>query len=198
MLFFTADHHFYHANIIRYCKRPFQSVEEMNDEMFKRWNEFVSPSDTVYYLGDFSLARRPVELFLPRLNGEKHLIMGNHDLCHPLHKKRAERYVEVYMSLGFKSLTLDASIEIAGRNVYLNHMPYQNAEHIEYENLETTKGATPRYNQFRPIDDGRVLLHGHVHEKWKINKNMINVGVDVWNFYPVPVTEIEQMIKILF
>ena len=81
MIFFTSDHHFYHTNIIKYCNRPFQSVEEMNEEMVKRWNSVVNPGDTVYYLGDFSLAKRPVEVFVPRLNGEKHFIMGNHDVC---------------------------------------------------------------------------------------------------------------------
>ncbi len=41
MIFFSADHHFYHANIIRYCSRPFNSVEEMNEEMIARWNSTV-------------------------------------------------------------------------------------------------------------------------------------------------------------
>ena len=65
MIFFTSDHHFYHSNIIKYCQRPFHSVEEMNEEMIRRWNSVVGVDDTVYYLGDFSLAKRPVELFAP-------------------------------------------------------------------------------------------------------------------------------------
>lgn len=83
MIFFTSDHHFCHANIIKYCKRPFESVDQMNEEMVRRWNEVVGDEDTVYYLGDFSLAKQAVELFARRLNGEKHFIMGNHDACHP-------------------------------------------------------------------------------------------------------------------
>lgn len=42
MIFFTSDHHFSHANIIRYCNRPFASAEEMNQELIRRWNQTVS------------------------------------------------------------------------------------------------------------------------------------------------------------
>jgi calcineurin-like phosphoesterase family protein len=173
MIFFTSDHHFYHANIIKYCKRPFQSVEEMNEEM-------------VYYLGDFSLAKRPVELFAPRLNGDKHFIMGNHDACHPCNKKKAEAALHVYLDVGFKMIGLESLIEIGGQKVRLHHMPYGVVGDQSYEQ---------KHQNFRPRDDGMWLLHGHVHEKWKVKDRMINVGVDVWDFYPVPIGEIENLIN---
>jgi calcineurin-like phosphoesterase family protein len=47
-IFFTADQHFGHKNIIKYCNRPFSSVEEMNKVMIDRWNEIVGKEDTVY------------------------------------------------------------------------------------------------------------------------------------------------------
>jgi calcineurin-like phosphoesterase family protein len=50
-----------------------------------------------------------------------------------------------------------------------------------------------RYSQFRPIDKGQWLLHGHVHEKWLHRKRMINVGVDVWNFTPVSEAQITEL-----
>lgn len=59
--------------------RPFSNAEEMNEEMVRRWNSVVSPSDTVYHLGDVVINKK----FLPilnRLNGKKKLIMGNHDI----------------------------------------------------------------------------------------------------------------------
>lgn len=71
-VYFTADHHFSHANIIPYAYRPFASAEEMNGEMIRRWNETVSPEDAVYHLGDFALASAErIAEFLARLNGYK-------------------------------------------------------------------------------------------------------------------------------
>ena len=53
-IFFTSDLHFGHANIIKYDSRPFNSISHMDEELIKRWNESVSPNDTVYILGDIS------------------------------------------------------------------------------------------------------------------------------------------------
>lgn len=78
-IFFTSDTHFGHKNIIRYCNRPFSSVEEMDVAMIERWNEVVGPSDTVYHLGDFSINNQSAQKYVGRLNGEIHLILGNHD-----------------------------------------------------------------------------------------------------------------------
>lgn len=80
-VYFTSDTHFGHANIIRYCNRPFSSAEEMDEVLVARWNEVVRPDDQVWHLGDFSMrthGRRLRELF-HRLNGSKHLVIGNHD-----------------------------------------------------------------------------------------------------------------------
>ncbi|HAR41171.1 MAG TPA: hypothetical protein DCS07_00820 [Bdellovibrionales bacterium] len=73
MIYFTADHHFSHKNIIKYCGRPFQSAEEMNAVMIQRWNETVQPGDTVFYLGDFSLGIQSVLEILPILNDKSTL-----------------------------------------------------------------------------------------------------------------------------
>ena len=81
MVFFTSDTHFNHANIIKYCTRPFSSVEEMNREIIARWNAVVGPEDTVYHLGDFAMGR-PSEMpaIYHQLNGaRKILIRGSHD-----------------------------------------------------------------------------------------------------------------------
>lgn len=78
-LFFTADQHFGHKNIIKYCNRPFSSVEEMNKVMVDRWNEVVGKDDEVYVAGDFIWDKRLCSEIPQLLNGEIHLIPGNHD-----------------------------------------------------------------------------------------------------------------------
>jgi len=189
MIFFTSDHHFGHSNIIKYCSRPFVSVEEMNHEMIRRWNSVVKPEDTVYYLGDFSLVLEPVRAIAPQLNGRKILIMGNHDRCHPLNsKKRVTEAEPIYRESGFTELLLETTLDIAEQQVRLCHFPHASEPDSERYN----EGSMKKY---RPQDNGDWLLCGHIHEKWKTKNKMINVGVDVWDFYPVPISEIERLIS---
>jgi len=81
MLFWTADTHFGHANIIRLCNRPYDSVEEMDESLIVNWNTSVGPDDDVYHLGDFAFRGDPNRTrdIFARLNGRKRLIIGNHD-----------------------------------------------------------------------------------------------------------------------
>ncbi|MCB9755629.1 MAG: metallophosphoesterase [Myxococcales bacterium] len=68
--FFTSDHHFGHANIIRYCARPFAHADAMDEALIKRWNERVGDDDVVYHLGDFTLRnKRFARLMFSRLRG---------------------------------------------------------------------------------------------------------------------------------
>ena len=80
---FISDTHFFHDNIIKYCNRPFADAEEMNETMVQRWNERVKPGDKVYHLGDVGLGFKgdesKIAALLGRLNGQKRLIVGNHD-----------------------------------------------------------------------------------------------------------------------
>ena len=57
---FTANEHYGHANIIRYCNRPFTSVDEMDTEIIQRHNEIVKPKDVVIHAGDFTLSKKPI------------------------------------------------------------------------------------------------------------------------------------------
>jgi calcineurin-like phosphoesterase family protein len=80
MLWFTADTHFGHANIIPYCQRPFASVQEMDEQMVARWNALVSPDDTVYHLGDFTLKGwNGFAAYVQKLNGQLCILPGSHD-----------------------------------------------------------------------------------------------------------------------
>jgi calcineurin-like phosphoesterase family protein len=84
-VFLTSDTHFGHVNICNFTNydgspvRPWDSVEEMDEEMVKRWNDTVGPKDKVYHLGDVVINRKSLQI-LDRLNGDKVLIKGNHDI----------------------------------------------------------------------------------------------------------------------
>lgn len=77
---FTSDTHFGHANIIRFSNRPFSDVNQMDEELIRSWNEHVGFDDDVYHLGDFSLTNtQRTKSILSRLNGNIHLVIGNHE-----------------------------------------------------------------------------------------------------------------------
>ena len=78
---FTSDLHLGHTNIIKYCDRPFKTVNHMNESLIKKWNDVVKSGDTVFHLGDFchKTARYNCDKFIARLNGHIIFIKGNHD-----------------------------------------------------------------------------------------------------------------------
>lgn len=80
--FITSDHHFYHKNILKFCgdTRPFESIEEHNEQLILRHNEVVEYDDDVYFLGDFGFRdAETLGVILEMMNGRKHFIFGNHD-----------------------------------------------------------------------------------------------------------------------
>lgn len=79
--FFTSDSHFNHANIIKYCNRPFIDANDMNEQLIANWNNVVSCDDVVYHLGDFAFGNiSDVNRVMHRLNfAHMHFIKGNHD-----------------------------------------------------------------------------------------------------------------------
>lgn len=81
--FFIGDTHFGHKGIINFSAtkpfRPFETIEEHDEELVKRWNETVAPKDVVFVLGDFCFGKRNLPI-AGRLNGLKKLVMGNHDM----------------------------------------------------------------------------------------------------------------------
>lgn len=80
-IWFIADTHFGHFNIIKFCNRPFSSVKEMSETIITNWNSRVKPSDVIYILGDFAM-KIPIQvirIILSTLNGQKYFILGDHD-----------------------------------------------------------------------------------------------------------------------
>lgn len=97
--FVISDTHFGHKNIITFKRgdgtplRPFSTMEEMHDEMIRRWNETVPPTGIVYVLGDVVINKKYLPI-LNELNGSKRLIMGNHDIFG--HKEYLKYFKEIY------------------------------------------------------------------------------------------------------
>jgi len=178
---FTSDPHFWHKNVIDFCQRPFGSIEDMNEGLIVRWNSRVQPGDTVFVLGDFGFCgTTELKKIVPRLNGEKVLVKGNHDW-----KYKDHRWIEFGFVRVAKDLAMNA--DVPGGIIRLSHFPYAGSgDHGDYEE---------RYTEHRLVDEGAWLLHGHVHTAWKKKDRMINVGVDVWNYLPVSLAEIEELIK---
>lgn len=88
-LYFTSDTHYGHGagrkdggGILKHQKqtRPFKTVEEMDEALIANWNQRVKRNDRIYIVGDFSFyGAKETEVILRRLNGQKHLVLGNHD-----------------------------------------------------------------------------------------------------------------------
>lgn len=110
--FYISDLHFGHANIMAFDHRPFKSVSEMNAEMIRRWNSVVTNEDQVYIVGDFHWGKEDewIEV-LEQLNGQKFLILGNHDIT----PSRARKL--------FADIKQYKEIEDNGRKVVLCHYP---------------------------------------------------------------------------
>lgn len=78
-VFFTSDTHFGDHRVLNLYPRPFASVAEMDEALVANWNSVVGPADTVWHLGDFARSAKAAAAILPRLNGQKHLVVGNND-----------------------------------------------------------------------------------------------------------------------
>ena len=183
---FTSDLHLGHANIIGYSRRPFRDLDHMHAELIRRWNAVVQPEDDVWVLGDVALGSIEESLrMVGRFNGRKLLVAGNHDRCWANHGLKHERWITRYQDAGFAEvLQSDVPFTLAGEELRLCHFPYRGDSHYD-----------DRYTEARPVDTGRWLLHGHVHEAWKQWGRMINVGCDVWGYQPVSAETLAELIE---
>lgn len=189
MRFFTSDTHFGHANIIKYCERPFSDYEAMDSALIKNWNRTVGETDVVYHLGDLALG--PSDRWdgiLKSLNGYKVFVVGNHDRIFGAEKERQrlkwdEKYHEWFDEVyeNYEGLVLSD-----GTVVNLSHFPYDGDSH-----------DGDRYSEFRLADNGVPLIHGHTHASFvvdghkarasrsKAGTKMVHVGMDAWHYKPV-------------
>lgn len=185
-IWFTSDTHFGHQRIIELCDRPFDSVEEMNEALVTNWNLIVARNDIVFHLGDFIMGTFMENVaIIERLNGSIHLFPGNHDRMSSVyhakeHKKAA--WTDEYVSRGV-AIHPEVLYGWPSWDINVSHYPYTGDSQDQ-----------DRYAEMRPEDNGNWLLHGHVHDSWKVNGRMINVGVDVWDYSPVHMDQIKEII----
>ncbi|WDH79248.1 hypothetical protein PTQ19_02020 [Microbacterium esteraromaticum] len=189
--FVTSDNHFGHARISELASRPFTSVDEMNVTMIERWNALVRPDDVVLHLGDLALG--PIETSIgltSRLNGRRLLVPGNHDRVSPaMQSNRAvERFRPLYEDAGWTVLPEILHGTRRGVRLLASHYPYSG----------DTTGAD-RHSKHRPIDDGIPLIHGHTHEHefGPHNYREFHVGVDAFDFAPIPFKLIDAWLESL-
>ncbi len=117
MIYFIADTHFNHANIIKYCNRPFKNTDEMNKYIIRKWNSVVKETDTVYHLGDVGFGKfEELKTLVESLNGRKILLRGNHDFKIGVNTWKEIGFLEVYK----KKIILD--------NLLLTHAPTEEVE----------------------------------------------------------------------
>jgi len=174
-IFFSSDLHFSHKNIIDYCSRPFKSVEEMNYIMTEKWNKTVSENDIIYYLGDFALGKT-IEIpdLVNQLNGEIHLIYGNHD----------EKVLSKHRQAKWSSIQSELYVEIDGYMCWMNHYPI----YLKPDKYDRPKLVRPKAK--RNYD---IALAGHSHEKFFLSDGgSIAVCGDLYDFYP---QTLEQLIQ---
>jgi len=166
-VFLTADTHFFHRNIIKFCTRPFNDVKHMNDTIVANWNKVVKPNDTVYHLGDFALTNDTNSLrsLILSLNGNIKLIPGDHD-------KSA-----MDVDCDGKITICDKIVEIKYKKntIVLCHYPI-------------TYWAKSHYNSWH--------AHGHTHGGYSHHGKSTDVGVDAANnFTPISLKRFEEIMN---
>ena len=167
MIYFTADTHFGHQNVIRFTERPFSSAEEMDETLIANWNARVYRGDKVYILGDMFFRHPDPEAILCRLKGKKYLIIGNHDYSWM-------KYID--LEKYFEEVSDRAEISVLNKWAVLSHYPMLSYRHD---------------NKYYMIHGH---IHNNCHEDfWELivrRPLVLNAGVDVNDYRPVTLPEL--------
>jgi calcineurin-like phosphoesterase family protein len=149
-IFFTADLHFGHRSVIRYCNRPHDSADEMDAFIIKRWNEQVPKQGaSVFLIGDVSMVSpKRTKAIIKQLNGTLFLVRGNHD------RRLSRGFTDDYFAWD----TDLHEMKVDGQDVVLCHYPIASWNKMAY---------------------GSWMLHGHCHGRYrKDHKKILDVGWD--------------------
>ena len=164
-VWFTSDTHFGSERTLTLSKRPFVSVEEMDREMIKNWNETVDNDDIVYHLGDFGDYEK-----IKELNGNVVLLFGNYE-----HRDNISE--EEFLNMGFqKVITTDK-----------NKVIFYNIKNDTYnkERLELIMSHEPSNIRNNDRHSESFCVFGHIHKLQMVKRFGLNVGVDCHNFKPI-------------
>lgn len=167
-IWFTSDLHFGHKNIMKFCNRPWETVEEMDKALINNWNSVVGKNDIVFDLGDFA-SNNKWKYILNQLNGHHYLILGNHDVS----RYPGDKTMELFERVEHQMI-----VKIDDRYVYLNHYPY------------LCYGGS-----WRGPENAVYALHGHLLKTENSGKDFermsntfpyqYDVGVDFNNYKPI-------------
>ena len=176
-VWFTSDTHFWHENILRFCNRPFGSIEEMNEGLIRRWNETVPPDGTVFHLGDFCFGgAKEWNDIISRLSGKIYLILGNHDM----------KQIEQGFMKRFEHVTQQMTIRVGGQTIILNHNPFL-CYGGAYRNV---------WQLFGHVHSGPLSNHGKDLTRLQVLfPRQYDVGVDNNDFRPVSFAELKARIE---
>ncbi|MBS4914262.1 MAG: metallophosphoesterase [Veillonella sp.] len=166
MIYFTSDFHLGYPKVIKHRKRPFTSVEEMNETLIANYNSMVTDKDTVYLLGDMTQYVEPeaANVMLARLNGKKILLVGNHD---KVNKYDARIFKEI---CDYKFLVHKRALMALMHYPMLAWNRYQRGSYMLHGHIH----STGEYNESNRAEGIRRY----------------DVGVDANNFYPVSLDKI--------
>ena len=193
MKWFTSDTHFGHANIIKYCNRPFANPDEMNEAIIANWNNVVGEDDTVFHLGDVALGKwADWDGILTQLHGHKILVVGNHERIFAGETEKNRRRFKDEYPKWFEEIYdhIPNFILADGTRVNLSHFPYE-ADHMERS----------RHMEFRLKDNGIPLIHGHTHLDQIMSKSnkgtiQVHVGMDAHNYTPVSEQQVIDYVRV--
>lgn len=180
-IFFTSDTHFNHANIIKYCMRPFADKDEMNEALINNWNSVVKKNDIVFHLGDFMFGNmNRFWDFRSRLNGKIYLIHGNHDY---------ELMDKVNVDDGFEIVTSQLNIVVNGQKIYLNHFPL-----LTFDGIYKEK---PSWQLFGHVHSNKNIpgTSADVKRLDYLLPMQYDVGVDNNNYRPISFDEVKSIIN---
>lgn len=158
--------------------RGYEDWAAHDKAVVRDWYSSVPDDDTVVYVygdickGNVASWEHALRV-LAGLPGDKRLINGNHDRTHPMHSSWVD-YLPEALAV-FTSITPASAIRLGGRTVMQSHFPYA-GDHID----DHTGDLGERYTQWRLRDEGKWLVHAHVHDAWTVQDRQISVSWEKW------------------